>query len=60
MGRKTFSPEQIIFKLREVEILTVKGNALPRPRKFTPELSVGAGNPRGNGCILSATSGPTL
>ena len=29
MGRKAFTPEQIIFKLREVEVLWDKAKALP-------------------------------
>lgn len=28
MGRKTFTPEQIIFKLREVEVLVVQGESI--------------------------------
>ena len=28
MGRKTFTPEQVIFKLREVEILVAQGESI--------------------------------
>ena len=28
MGRKTFTPEQIIFKLREVEVLVGQGESI--------------------------------